>query len=215
MKPLAILHPLALVLAGLLATAAAAQESGTGANGATGDDPAATFPIGADPEVQPGQTYTAEVFGDWELICIKQASGPEPCEIGQLILDNTGTPVSDVRMFPLPPGGAAIAGATFVVPLGVMLQPGMNFAVDDKAPKNYPYVYCNDVGCVAQVGFTPLELESLRKGEAGKITFSMVQSRQGPLTLPLSLKGFSTAYAELSKRLIALQNAQQQQQQQQ
>lgn len=199
----------ALTLAALFATAALAQDSGT--TGDTGDQasgPATSFPIGTDPEVQVGQTYSAEVFGDWELICIKQDSGPEPCEIGQLILDDKGTPVSDVRIFPLPPGGQAITGGTFILPLGVQLQPGMNLAVDDKDPKNYPFFYCNNVGCVSQVGFTPLELEALRKGTAGKVSFLMVGGQQGPLTLTLSLKGFSAAYAELSKRMIALQNAQ-------
>jgi invasion protein IalB len=201
MKTLAKICALALALTTSTALQAQTTEEPAG--------DALEFPIGTQPEIQVGQAYTAEVFDNWELICVKQESGPEPCEIGQLILDIQSNPISDVRIFPLPPGGQAIAGATFIVPLGTRLQVGMNFAVDDKEAKNYPYVFCNNVGCVSQVGFTPLELEALRKGTAGSISFVMVQGQGTPSFFRVPLKGFSAAYAELSKRVIALQNAQQ------
>jgi len=157
------------------------------------------FPIGTEPEVLPGQTYTREIFGDWELMCIKVAEGPEPCEIGQLILDEQATPVSDVRIFPLPQGNAAIAGATFITPLGVLLQNGVIFGVDDKAPKQYPYQFCNNVGCVARVGLTPLELQTMRKGELGTLTFRLANAPEQPIKVGMSLKGFAAAFAALLK----------------
>lgn len=183
-----------VVLATFLATSSGAQESG-------GTD-TETFPVGTDPEVQAGQTYTAETFDDWDMMCVKAAEGPEPCEIGQLILDQNSTPVADVRVFPLPPGTQAIAGATFVTPLGVMLPNGMVFAVDDKKPKQYPFAFCSNVGCVARVGFTALELESLRSGSNGKITIRMINNPGQPIDIGLSLKGFSAAFAALSKKIL-------------
>ncbi|NOX74878.1 MAG: invasion associated locus B family protein [Alphaproteobacteria bacterium] len=170
-------------------------------NGALAQDASSTevFPIGKAPEVQPGQTYAKEVFGDWELLCVKTAEGPEPCEIGQLILDGNSNPIADVRIFPLPPGNAAIAGATFINPLGVALASGMIFGVDDKETKQYPYQFCTSVGCIARVGFTPLELQALRKGENGKMTFRMMNSGDQQVTVNVSLKGFATGYAELTR----------------
>ncbi|MFT4999783.1 MAG: invasion protein IalB [Paracoccaceae bacterium] len=157
------------------------------------------FPTGTEPVVQPGQTYAREVFGDWELLCIKTPEGPEPCEIGQLILDANATPVSDVRIFPLPQGSAAIAGANFITPLGVLLQSGLVFGIDDKEVKQYPYQFCNNIGCIARVGFTPLELQAMRKGEVGKMTFRMANAPDKPANIELSLKGFAAAFAALSK----------------
>jgi invasion protein IalB len=158
------------------------------------------FPIGTEPVIQPGQTYARAIFGDWELLCVKVVEGPEPCEIGQLILDDNATPVTDVRVFPLPPGNAAIAGANFITPLGVALQSGMVFGVDDKDAKQYPFQFCGNVGCISRVGLTPLELQAMRKGEIGKISFHLMNSPPDkPAQIGLSLKGFAAAYAALTK----------------
>jgi invasion protein IalB len=177
------------------------------AGGAMAQDTTTTeeFPIGTTPEIQPGQTYAKEAFGDWELLCIKTVEGPEPCELGQLVLGENSNPVADVRVFPLPPGNAAIAGATFINPLGVALQAGMVFGVDDKETKQYPYQFCNNIGCVARVGFTPLELQALRKGENGVMSFRMVADPNQPISVKVSMKGFATGYAALTKLLIDAQ----------
>ncbi|MFQ5438207.1 MAG: invasion associated locus B family protein, partial [Paracoccaceae bacterium] len=87
-------------------------------------------------------------------------------------------------------------------PLGVMLPNGMVFAVDDKKPKQYPFAFCSNVGCVARVGFTALELESLRSGSNGKITIRMINNPGQPIDIGLSLKGFSAAFAALSKKIL-------------
>ncbi len=197
MKPLSILSALALVLA--LASSAVAQE--------TAKPKPEAFPVGTKPKVQIGQTYTADTFDSWEMLCVKVAKGPEPCEIGQLVLDDKSNPISDVRFFPLPPGTVAIAGATIVTPLGVLLKNGVVIGVDDAKPKQYPYSYCNNVGCIAQVGFTGLELQALRKGKTAKITVVMANNRQNPLIIPVSLKGFAPAYAALSKYILDQQKA--------
>jgi len=171
------------------------------ANGALAQTtpPSDAFPIGKTPEIQTGQTYAKEVFGDWELLCVKAEQGPERCELGQLILDGNSNAVADMRVFPLPPGNVAIAGATFINPLGVKLQGGMIFGVDDKATKQYPYQFCTSVGCIARVGFTPLELQALRKGDVGKLSFIMMNSGDQKITVNVSLKGFATGYAKLTK----------------
>jgi invasion protein IalB len=170
-------------------------------NGAWAQTSAGTevFPIGKAPEVQPGQTYAKKVYGDWELLCVKTAEGPEPCEMGQLILDENSNAIADVRVFPLPPGNAAIAGGTFINPLGVALQNGIVFGVDDKETKQYPYQFCTSVGCIARVGFTPLELQAMRKGKNGKLVFRMMNSGDQQVAVNVSLKGFATGYAELTR----------------
>ncbi len=164
--------------------------------------PSNAFPLGKKPEIQVGQTYTAETFDAWELLCVKREKGPEPCEIGQLVLDAKGTPISDMRVFPLPAGQPAIAAATVIAPLGIDLQRGMLMAIDKNKPKQYPFAVCNNVGCVARIGFTPLELESLRNGKIARISVNIYGRPNNVLDIPVSLKGFAKAYAALQKRLI-------------
>jgi len=203
MKTLAKWTVLALVAsaAGAFAQTTTAPATPPATSGATSQN----FPVGAAPKVQVGQTYTADKKGDWEILCVKAASGPEPCEIGQLVLDDKGNPISDVRVFPLQPGSQAIAGATVVVPLGVLLANGLVIGIDGKKPKQYPYTFCNNVGCIARVGFTAIELQGLRKGTKGNLTFVMANNAKNPIAVPLSLKGFSSAYAALNKLLIEAQ----------
>ncbi|MCA8870135.1 MAG: invasion associated locus B family protein [Rhodobacteraceae bacterium] len=160
------------------------------------------FPTGSEPEVQIGQTYQAEQFDDWEIVCVKVESGNEPCEIGQLVLDSSGNPIADVRVFPLPPNSKAIAGATIITPLGVLIQNGLLFSIDDAKPKQYPYLFCNNIGCVSRIGFVPLELQALRKGNVAKMTVRMFNNPDQAIDIAVSLKGFSTAYTALTKRLL-------------
>jgi len=160
------------------------------------------FPVGTTPDIQPGQTYVLETFGHWELLCVKVETGNDPCEVGQLVLDENSSPVADIRAFPLPAGAAAIAGLTFVTPLGVSLPTGLVFVVDDKAPKQYPYQFCNQVGCVARLGLTPLELQAMRKGEKGTISLRMISNTEQQLDITVSLKGFAAAFAALTKLML-------------
>lgn len=168
----------------------------------TSDSTDEAFPTGTDPEVQVGQTYQAGSYDDWEMVCVKVESGSEPCEIGQLVLDDSANPIADVRVFPLPQGSQAIAGATMLTPLGVSLQNGLLFSVDEGDPKQYPYAFCNNVGCIARVGFTPLELQKLRKGATAKMGIRLFQDPNNPITIGVSLKGFADAYTALTKRAL-------------
>ncbi len=161
------------------------------------------FPVGAPPKVKVGQTYTAETYDSWEMLCVKTEKGPEPCEIGQLVLDAKSNPISDIRVFPLQPGSQVIAGATMVIPLGVQLSDGLIFGVDKKKGKQYPYAFCNNIGCIARIGFTAIELQNMRTGKEGKLQFTMANNPQNPIVLAFSLKGFAKAYAALNKKIIA------------
>lgn len=192
MKHLAKFSALALCLA--LAPMAVAQE--------TTESTDEAFPTGTQPEVQIGQAYQAGNFDDWEMVCVKAESGPEQCEIGQLVMDDAANPIADVRIFPLPQGSQAIAGSTILTPLGVSLANGLLFAVDEDEPKQYPFAFCNNVGCISRVGFTPLELQKMRKGAVAKMTIRLFQDPNNPISIGLSLKGFSDAYAALTKKTL-------------
>jgi len=165
------------------------------------------FPVGTAPKVKVGQTYSAQTFDSWEILCVKAAKGPEPCEVGQLVLDDKASPIADIRIFPLQPGSKAIAGATMVIPLGVQLSDGLLFGVDKKKTKQYPYAFCSGVGCVSRIGLTAIELQAMRTGKLGNLQFTMANNSQKPILLSFSLKGFAPAYTALRHSLIAAQKA--------
>ncbi len=153
------------------------------------------FPIGTETATKVGQTYVVKKTGDWDVRCVKVKDGPEPCHIYQLLKDKDGNSVAEISFFHLPGGGAAVLGATVVTPLGTMLQNQLLFKVDDGAARQYPFGWCETGGCIARMGFTGLELEGLRKGKQATITISSIVEPTKPITLSVSLKGFSDGFS--------------------
>jgi len=174
-----------LALSILLAGPALAQETAK---------PAAAFPIGKTPEVKIGQTYVVKKYGDWQVRCIKVKEGPEPCHIFQLMQDAKGNSVAEINLFHLPGGGAAVAGANVVTPLGTLLLDQLKFSIDGNPSKSYPFSWCEGAGCVARMGLTGLELEALKTGTKATVTISSINAPNRPIVLNLSLKGFSAAF---------------------
>ena len=175
-----------LVLATALASSAMAQE--------TAEQASEEFPIGTKPEIKVGQVYLVETKGDWNVRCMKTAEGDDPCHIHQVLKDERGNSVAEISFFHLPGGGAAVAGATATTPLGTLLQAQLTFKIDESPAKQYPFNWCEAVGCISRMGFTGLELELLKKGSNASVTIASVVSPTQPVTVPVSLTGFSDGF---------------------
>ena len=147
-----------------------------------------------------GSTYTQEVFTDWELRCIRSAEGDDPCQLYQLLKDESGNSVAEVSLFTLPAGQQAIAGATIVTPLETLLTEDIVIQVDSGAAKRYPFSFCSQGGCVARLGFTAEDLAGLKAGAKAMVTIVPVAAPDQKVNLNLSLKGFTAAYAAVEKR---------------
>lgn len=180
--------PLVLTLALALAGPALAQDT-------AGDATADGLSLGeAVEEDAVGAAYIAETFNDWELVCIRTGEGNDPCEMYQLLLDQTGNAVAEVTMIALPAGSEAVAGGNIVTPLGTLLPQQLTLQVDDGAARRYPFTWCNAVGCIARVGFTAPEIEAFKRGGAATITIFSVEAPGEPVNLTMSLMGFTAAY---------------------
>ena len=158
---------------------------------------ASEFPVGTETEVPVGQTYVKMKSGDFDVRCIKAAEGPEQCQLYQLLKNEQDTPVAELSFFHLPGGGAVVLGANIITPLGTMLQNQLTFEIAGSKPRRYPYGWCEAVGCVARLGFTGLELESLKKADAATVTISSIANPQQAIKLNVSLKGFSAGFKEI------------------
>lgn len=199
--------PLAALLA--LATPVFAQDTTEAAPDAAAPATEAAEPAPAQPNVdlgepasdarQPGQTYIEKVVGDWERKCITlpEGQGDDPCQMYQLLKDDKGNAVAEVSLGRLPDGGQAVAGATVVVPLETLLTQQLTISVDGAQGKRYPFRFCAQPGCVANIGFTQAEVDGFKRGAAATVTIVPAAAPDQKVNLTMSLSGFTGAYDEL------------------
>ena len=90
--------------------------------------------------------------------------------------------------------GEALAGATVIVPLETFLPGQLTIAVDGGAAKRYNYQFCNQIGCIAQIGLTQADVDAFRAGNAATVTIIPAQAPDQPISLNMSLTGFTAGY---------------------
>ncbi|MCC5985632.1 MAG: invasion associated locus B family protein [Rhodobacteraceae bacterium] len=184
---------LALLPALLLASPALAQ-SGDAASGLSMGEP---LGMGAEGGDGFGETYVDEVFTDWERTCMRTPDGDDPCQITQLLNDETGGPVAEIMLFPLPPGQQAAAGATFLAPLETLLTAQLTMRVDGGEVRRYPFSYCSAMGCIARIGFTDEEIQLFKRGSEAVWTLVPAAAPDQEVEATMSLMGFTAAYDSL------------------
>ena len=141
-----------------------------------------------------GDTYLAANFEDWAQRCIKTEDGSDPCQLYQLLKDESGGPVAEMSMFDLPEGAQAAAGATVVVPLETLLTANLQVTIDEGKAKIYPFTFCAQLGCVARIGFTAEEVDQFRKGAGAVLTIVPAVAPDQKVALSISLKGFTAGF---------------------
>ena len=155
---------------------------------------------GATPAAAPGDgvgtPYVREEFGDWQMRCIRAPEGQEdPCQLYQLLRDETDNAVAEISMFSLPAGSEAAAGATIITPLETLLTEQLTISVDSSGSKRYPFTWCSAIGCFARVGFTTAEVNTFKRGNVAKITIVPVAAPDQKVVLDVSLSGFTAGLA--------------------
>jgi invasion protein IalB len=152
----------------------------------------------ADKASEIGQPYTRETIGAWEMRCIKQEAGEEPCQMYQLLDDGEGAPVAEVTLFRLKEGGKAVAGATVIVPLETALPAQFMVQVDGDKARRYPYAFCNPVGCYVRIGLTAEDVAAFKRGKEAKMTLVPALAPDQKVVLTLSLEGFTASFDKVS-----------------
>lgn len=197
---------LTLALALPFAQAAFAQTTASDAAAAPKADTAQTAPKAdsAGGGLSMGQTvegsmYVKDTQGDWEVRCYHTKDKKDPCEMYQLMKDAQNNPVAEISLFPLQNSGQAVAGATIVTPLETLLTHGVTIAIDGGGAKSYPFSWCTAGGCISRVGLTKEDLTAYEKGTQASVQIVAAQQPGKPILLPMSLKGFTAAFDEVSK----------------
>ncbi|MDG3039942.1 invasion associated locus B family protein [Roseicyclus marinus] len=158
------------------------------------------LPVGQEVS-EVGQTYVAETHGDWELRCIRAEEGqPEPCQLYQLLLDDNGGAVAEFNIFDLPDEGQVVAGATIVTPLDTLLTPGLRLRVDDGNWAEFPFAFCQPIGCFARLGLTEVNLDAFRSGGDAFVALVPLPAPDQVVQLGASLRGFTAGFEALEER---------------
>ena len=183
------------------ATGTATPDAAPAAPGAATENPAG-LSMGQEqgaPADGPGSTYVKDKFGDWEERCVRAENGADPCQLYQLLRDETKNAVAEVSLFGLPPGQKAVAGATIIVPLETLLAADLTLQIDTSKPRKYPISWCAVIGCIARVGFTQEEVNAFQKGNAATITIVPVVAPDKPVKVAISLNGFTAGFDAVNK----------------
>jgi invasion protein IalB len=149
-------------------------------------------------EPQVGQPYIREVSGDWALECLKLEEGEEPCQLFQTMMDDEGNQVANMRIFRLPAGGQAEAGALVAVPLETLLTAQLTITVAGQQPKRYPFSVCDRQGCYARIGLTAEDITSYKRGASATVTLVPFVAPDERVEVKLSLVGFTAGYDKMA-----------------
>jgi invasion protein IalB len=138
----------------------------------------------------------------WSVRCNKDEKGKEisepkrgNCEIFQrLVVKDTGQRFVEVAIgFPKEKESAR---GIIVVPLGILLQPGMSMKIDGGKEYKFQARYCDNNGCFGYVDLNDALLESLRKGSKLTVSFQALNKKQ--INVEVTLKDFATSLTQVS-----------------
>ena len=144
-----------------------------------------------------GRAYVKEEFADWELRCIRTATGKDPCQLYQLLEDQGGNSVAEINLFTIAPGGDAAAGANIITPLETLLTANLRLAVDGGQAKVYPFAFCRRIGCFSRIGLTQAEIDQFQKGNEARVLIVPAAAPDQQVVLTVSLSGFTAGWKAL------------------
>ncbi len=128
----------------------------------------------------------------WTKVCGKDpANNKEICYTTRDFVSDQGQPVLAVAVYAVT--GDPTKVVRFLLPLGLLLQPGSRYAVDSAAPQPASFAICFPNGCFAENNkATDAFINSLKRGTNLNVS---VQNQGGSeITFQVPLAGFATAF---------------------
>jgi len=142
-----------------------------------------------------GASSLQENFEDWSIVCTQAASGPV-CALTQVQVDSQ----SQQRMLAVElkvQANDQISGAV-VLPFGLAVARGVTLQFDDgSASATMPFRTCVPAGCLVPLSFSGTSLASLKQAKVLNVN-AVAAEGEGPVKIPISLKGFSAALLRIA-----------------
>jgi invasion protein IalB len=142
----------------------------------------------------PSEGITTAAYGDWRLNCPPRGQTNALCQLSQdLVRQGTNTPLVHFEVSRI----GNTHRLAVVVPRGVLLEPGLGFAVGARPQQKLVYQTCDLVGCIAYVPLEGGVGDAMNRGGTGRIT---ITDRNGAaVPLEYSLRGFADGVAVLDR----------------
>jgi invasion protein IalB len=147
----------------------------------------ATGPTVVQVKPEPSQTT-------WTKVCGKdQAANKEICYTTRDFVSDQGQPVLAVAVYDVKGDPNKIV--RFLMPLGLLLQPGIRFGVDTAQPTPGRYAICFPNGCFAEAQIKDDFINQMKKGTNLNVSVQNQAAREVSFTIPLTdfAKGFDGA----------------------
>ncbi|WP_407664077.1 invasion associated locus B family protein [Microvirga alba] len=150
-----------------------------------GQPPQGNGPMVVQVKAEPSQP-------EWTKVCGKdQGTNSEICYTTRDFVSDQGQPVLAVALYDVK-GQQAQKIVRFLMPLGLLLQPGIRFAVDQGQPTDGKYAVCFPNGCFAEAPVKDDFIAALKKGSSLNVS---VQNQAGRLvTFAVPAAGFGKAF---------------------
>ncbi|WP_332685237.1 invasion associated locus B family protein [Bosea sp. (in: a-proteobacteria)] len=148
---------------------------------------APTGPTVVQVKPEPSQT-------NWTKVCGKdQAANKEICYTTRDFVSDQGQPVLAVAVYDVKGDPNKIV--RFLMPLGLLLQPGIRFGVDTAQPSPGRYAICFPNGCFAEAQVKDDFINQMKKGANLNISVQNQGAREVSFSIPLTdfAKGFDGA----------------------
>ncbi len=142
-----------------------------------------------------GAGHTEERFGNWTLRCMSGTESPaRRCEMVQVLGDTeTGRELMLIAIGY--PEGQPSPIAWIILPLGVLLPPGIGLKIDQGDSMGLPFRSCDSGGCSTPWKLSDADVAALKKGNELMVIFKDIEGKS--LGLPVSLSGFTAAFTRL------------------
>ena len=188
-----------LALAGLAGPAFAQPKGKAAAPAPAAPAPAApAAPAGGMAQQQTGpQTVTVKSEpsqAEWTKVCGKdQASATDVCYTTRDFVSDQGQPVLAVAVYDMKNGQQNVRVVRYLLPLGLLLQPGIRFTVDGQQATAGKFAVCFPNGCFAEAGGVSNDLvNAMKKGTT--LNVSVQNQTQREVTFAVPLAGFGKAF---------------------
>jgi invasion protein IalB len=130
---------------------------------------------------------------EWTKVCGKDPSGnTEVCYTTRDFVSDQGQPVLAAAIYDIK-GPQTMKVVRFLMPLGLLVQPGVRFAIDQGPATPGKYTICFPNGCFAEAtGLKDDVVASLKKGTNLNVSVQNQVGREVTFAVPLA--GFGKAY---------------------
>jgi invasion protein IalB len=144
------------------------------------------------------QAEIRATHGAWNLVC---STTSERCAMEQAGKDADGNDVLIVNIRKITPrdtpDGSLDTVISVLVPLGVLLEPGLGIQIDGGKTISGRFVQCERSGCLMEAPMPPQMVAAMKKGVTAKFIMAIPPNRR--VEAPVSLSGFTAAFNSIQK----------------